>query len=154
MSQRLNESQISTNDEAGVPDHTQVVQRINDNVSISSVGETFSYSTAQNDGQVAPGSSRDIEIPIDSPEVSIVNVRVVPLSNTEAAFEIYEDPSRDLIDRTFRATRIDETDILNTIPAGPTGVPYIEKNGDAVLNASIINNSTNASNFQIEVKVV
>jgi len=154
MSQRVNESQISTNDEAGVPDHTRVLQRINDNVSISSVGNTFSFDTGNNDGQIAGNTSRDIQIPISKPEASILVVRVVPQSDTQAAFEIYEDSSRDKIDRAFRATRIEDTDILNTVPAGVTGLSYDEKSDNAELNARIINNTTTPSNFKIEVKVV
>jgi hypothetical protein len=154
MSQRINESQISTNDQAGVPDHTQVIQRINDNVSISNVGDTFSFDTGNNDGQIAGNTSRDIQIPISKPEASILVVRVVPQSDTQAAFEIYEDSSRDKIDRAFRATRIEDTDILNTVPAGVTGLSYDEKSDNAELNARIINNTTTPSNFKIEVKVV
>jgi hypothetical protein len=154
MSQRVNESQISTNDEAGVPDHTQVVERINENVHISNVGDTFSYDTGNNDGQVAGNTSRDIQIPITKPEVSILLVKVVPQSDTQASFEIYEDSSRDKIDRAFRATRIEDTDILNTVPPGVTGLSYNEKSDNAELNARIINNTTTPSNFKIEVKVI
>jgi len=152
MSQRVREREIQPGDIVGVADHTQVVDRINDKVDITITGDRFSYDTSQNAGQVGGNSTRDITIPIDKSNTNILTVRVVPLADTQAAFEIYEDPSRDAIDRAFQATQIEDTDILNTTLSGITGLPYIEKNGNAELHARIVNNTATPSNFRIEVK--
>jgi len=154
MATRVDENDIQTNEDAGTPDNTKTVQRVVEPITTGSTGTRVTYSTGDNNGEIPGNSSRDITVPLNTDEANLVNIKLVPGSSTEASLQIFEDVSRDQIDLVFEATQITDTDSLNTIPPGVQGTPYIEKQGQEQLNVTINNNTSTASNFELEVKLV